>query len=433
MDEPGLWVSLALFALSSLFAAYVSAAQATLHWLNRGRLWQLLPEGAAGARPAQRVVEQPGALLATGLVVRTLALAGAGASGLLVVLDQWSAAPWAGVAAALLLLLALVLLQLLGQALALSRPERSATLVVGPLRVLGLLLWPLVALPTAVQRLALRALGLSEAAEPTEAEEELRLLVEAAKENGGLEAEEREMIHGIVELSQRPVREIMVPRIDVVALDQRATVREALDRITASGHSRLPLYDGSVDNVVGIVVAKDLLKHLSTGSLDSPVEPLARPAYFVPETKKIDELLRELRQQRVQMAIVVDEYGGTAGLITVEDMVEEIVGEIRDEYDVEEALFERVSEHEAIFDARMNVRDVGDVLNINLEGELEEHEYDTLGGLVYERLGRVPAEGDEVQVNGCLISVLATEGHRIKKVKVTVGAEPEQADEQADD
>jgi len=175
-------------------------------------------------------------------------------------------------------------------------------------------------------------------------------------------------------------------------------------------------------------VVKDLLAPLKAGSLNDSIIPLLRPGYFVPETKKTDELLRELQEKHIQMAIVIDEYGGTAGLITLEDLVEEIVGEIQDEYDTEEALYEKISDREAIFDARASIHDVNEIMDLHLDDE----EFDTLGGLVYDRLGKVPVVGDEVRVNGCVVSVLATHGRRVMKVRVRlVQPNGQQAEESA--
>ena len=219
----------------------------------------------------------------------------------------------------------------------------------------------------------------------------------------------------------------MVPRIDIVAASASSTVRDVLDCIVESGHSRIPIYDGSIDNITGVIYAKDLLKFLRDGLQTAPVQPLAREPSYVPETKKVDELLHEMQQRHVHLAVVVDEYGGTAGLITIEDLIEEIVGEIQDEYDVEEALIEEVNDHEALFDARVSIRDVNDTLDLDIEDE----DFDTLGGLLYHELGKVPNVGDEVRVDGALVTVLTTTGRRVRKVRVTkVPPEPAAVPEQ---
>jgi putative hemolysin len=233
--------------------------------------------------------------------------------------------------------------------------------------------------------------------------------------NADLEEDEREMITSVIELGEQPVREVMVPRMDIIAVTDSSSVRDVLDRIVESGHSRIPIYNGSIDNITGVVYAKDLLAFLRDGSQASAVQPLAREASYVPETKKIDELLHEMQQSRVHVSIVIDEYGGTAGLITIEDMIEEIVGEIRDEYDVEEAMIEEVSDHEALFDGRVSIRDVNDTLDLDIEDE----DFDTLGGLLYHELGKVPSVGDEVRVDGAVVTVLSTTGRRVRQVRVT--------------
>jgi magnesium and cobalt exporter, CNNM family len=207
----------------------------------------------------------------------------------------------------------------------------------------------------------------------------------------------------------------MVPRIDIVGVPAYSMVRAVLDKIIETGHSRIPIYDDTIDNIVGVIYAKDLLRHMRDGAQDAPIKPLAREPSFVPETKKVDELLHQMQQQRVHVAIVVDEYGGTAGLITIEDLIEEIVGEIQDEYDVEEALIEEVSDSEAVFDARVSIRDVNDTLDLDIDDE----DFDTLGGLLYHELGKVPNAGDEVRVDGALVTVLSTTGRRVRKVRVT--------------
>jgi CBS domain containing-hemolysin-like protein len=231
-----------------------------------------------------------------------------------------------------------------------------------------------------------------------------------------IEEDERLMIEGIIGLDETTAREIMVPRIDVVALDQDDTIDDALRVIVERGFSRVPLYAETVDNVVGIVYAKDLLRCLAEGR-KPPLSDIARPPYFIPESKRVDELLAELRRSKVHIAIVVDEYGGTAGLVTIEDLLEEIVGEIQDEYDREEAPIERVNETEAILDARVSI----DALNelFGFETDEDQQEYDTVGGFVYHHLGKVPVAGDEVRVDGLTLRVLSVLGRRIKKVRAT--------------
>jgi putative hemolysin len=402
-----------------LLAALAAAAQASLFHLNRARLRRRSEQGADPTEAALQVLEQPASSLGTVTALSTVALAGTAALTFLAVLDLISDEGWlaAGLLAVGVLLVALVL-QMFARVVAIARPEATAIRLYRPLALLAALLMPLVLPLRALERGMLTRLGVTRADDPRWAEEELRLLVESGEDSGVLERDEREMINSIFELSEVTAREVMVPRIYIDGVSQQALVGEVLDVIVATGHSRVPIYEESIDNVTGIVHAKDVLKHLKSGALQDPVRPLARPALFVPEAKKIDELLQELQRQRVHMAVVVDEYGGTAGLITIEDLLEEIVGEIRDEYDqAEEAHVEQISPREAIVDGRTSIREVNELMAL----DLPDDEFDTLGGLVYDRLGKVPAIDDEVRVDSCMIRVMSTVGRRIKKVRLVVG------------
>jgi putative hemolysin len=211
----------------------------------------------------------------------------------------------------------------------------------------------------------------------------------------------------------------MVPRMDVVALDVTTPLLEALDTIMKAGHSRIPVYDETIDNVQGVLYAKDLLPYLREGRTDVPLKSMLREAYFIPETKRASDLLPDLQQRRVHMAIVVDEYGGMAGLVTIEDVLEEIVGEIQDEYDTEEPFVEYVSDEEGrwsayIVDARIDLDDLNQLLNASLPTE----ESDTLGGFIYTELGKVPVVGDRTLYQDLDFTVESVAGRRIKKVRV---------------
>jgi CBS domain containing-hemolysin-like protein len=212
----------------------------------------------------------------------------------------------------------------------------------------------------------------------------------------------------------------MVPRIDVAALSVTASIDEAVAVFVEKGFSRLPIYEESVDNIVGVLYAKDFLPFLLMGERPESLREVARPPYFIPEGKKVDELLTELRQTKVHIAIVVDEYGGTAGIVTVEDLLEEIVGEIEDEYDVASTPIERLGEDEVVVDARVTVDALNELFDVNIEDE----DYDTVGGLVYHILGKMPGAGDSLSVDGLDLQVVSVMGRRIKKVRVSRRAEP---------
>lgn len=245
-------------------------------------------------------------------------------------------------------------------------------------------------------------------------DEELRILVDSTPEEGILEQDERKMIYSIFRLGNTLAREIMIPRIDVTALEVNASLDQAVDILMDTGHSRMPVYEESIDNILGLLYAKDLLPVWREGSQMTSLRELLRPAYFVPEAKKVDELLGEMQARRIHMAIVVDEYGGVAGLVTLEDIVEEIVGEIQDEYDqAEESPYQELEGGEFIFQGRVDLDDFNEIMGSNLPRE----EADTIGGFIYNRVGRVPSSGENLQIDNLLLTVDLVSGRRIRKVR----------------
>ncbi|MFA6111904.1 MAG: hemolysin family protein, partial [Candidatus Latescibacterota bacterium] len=276
-----------------------------------------------------------------------------------------------------------------------------------------------------------------------EKEEELRSFVDSESESGVLDEGEREMIQGVFGFHDRIVREVMVPRVDVVGAEVTDTLGELLRLIRETGHSRLPLYEETLDHIRGLVYAKDLLQLLLDGGsvdlnaplgklLDGPgrdqvgLSSLLHAPYYVPETKKIDELLHDLRSHKTRMAIVVDEYGGTAGLVSAEDLVEEIVGEIQDEYDDEEEPFHWLEPGRVLVaNARMNI----DRVNELLEADLPNEGFETLAGYIFDHLGRIPDEGESFATGTLSFTILKVEGQRISQVRMTRTAVTEQPEE----
>jgi putative hemolysin len=252
---------------------------------------------------------------------------------------------------------------------------------------------------------------------PAGGEDELLLLTRDATDDGVIEPEEREMIDNVLQLEETTARDIMVPRVDIIAVDEESAPSEIVERITAHGHSRLPVYRETIDDVVGILYAKDLLPFVIGTTRTLPLKKLVRPAYVVPESKRIDELLTELRRNRVHIAIVADEYGGTAGLVTIEDILEEIVGEIHDEYDEAPILLERVNDREIIADGRLPIEDVEQALGLDLTGD--DDPYGTAAGFVHWHLDRLPRPGDQVGAQGLRAEVLEMDGNRLRRLRLT--------------
>jgi putative hemolysin len=247
-------------------------------------------------------------------------------------------------------------------------------------------------------------------------EEELKTLVDYGEEKGTLEEEEKEMIHSIFEFGETSVKEIMIPRIDMICISSTAIIDELLSLIKEHLHSRMPVYRESVDNIIGVVYAKDLLPFMNTKkSHEISIEKLTRPAYFVPEQKKIDELLREFQSEKIHMAIVVDEYGGTSGLVTLEDIIEEIVGEIQDEYDIEIPLHRKISDNIFIVDGSMPLEEINEELHLNLP---TEEGVETIGGFLFGLFGSVPKEKEIARYNGFEFIIEKIVERRIKQVRI---------------
>jgi putative hemolysin len=407
--------------LCLLIIALDSAIESALTNISRLRLRQLLERGVPRAQAINDLLDNPQRFPSALLFVNTLALLTLGAMALIV---SWHfAALWTRPAALLLTaLIVLVFGVALPKALAMRNPERTAIALYGPANAIRRIVSPLVGLASMLARPFVRIIGGRTApAGPFVTQEEMRMLVNVGEEEGVIQQEEEELIHSIFEFGDTVVREVMVPRPYIVAVENSDTVGQAADAALQAGHTRLPVYKESIDDVVGVAMVQDMLRALRQGEENQPVTRVMRPVHYVPETKKVDELLRELQQGHVHLAIVVDEYGGTAGLVTIEDLLEEIVGEIQDEYDVEPPMINRVNDNEVRVDARVALDDVNDLLDVDWQAE----DSDTIGGFVYEQLGRIPNPGDSVQAGDYTITVLSTEGARLKQLSIVRHQSPE--------
>lgn len=415
-------ILLALMILNGFWAM----ARSALVNVRKARLKQLVEDGVGRARTAERLAEDASRLLATtklGMMLTSMfagaVVATASAPPLADLLSPWFGDASYPVAFVLVVfvtaLVMLVFAELVPETIALQHSERLALALARPLAVVSIIAMPLVHFIVWVSNTLSRLMGVETRGDlPFVTEEEIKTLVDAGEEEGIIQLEEKEMIYSIFELGDTLAREVMVPRIDVVALDVETPMLEALDAIMSAGHSRIPVFEEAIDNVIGVLYAKDMLPYLRDGHADLPLDGMLRDAYFVPETKKASDLLPDLQQRRVHMAIVVDEYGGMAGLVTIEDLIEEIVGEIQDEYDSEEPFVEFLSDSEYLFDARVDLDDLNRLMNVALPTE----DNDTLGGFIYSQLGKVPAKGAQVIFGDLNLTVESVVGRRIKKVRV---------------
>jgi putative hemolysin len=430
---------LGIIALLILVNALFVAAEIALITVRRSRVQQLMDEGNRGARRVNRLLSMPSRFLAViqlGITfIGFLAAAFAGASIVGTLQAALAGVPIIGTQAALVALLLVTVVisvvtiivgELVPKSLALAHAERFALFFARPVELLGVIFAPVVWFLTASTSVITRLFGVSGA--PTErlTAEELMILVERGGQQGGIEAEEQQMIGAVLELGERRVHEVMVPRIDIKAVPVGSPLDEFVEAIVNEGHSRIPVYEESIDNVVGILYAKDLLPYLHRGDTPAIVSILRTPL-FVPESISVDDLLHSFQRRKVHLAIVLDEYGGTAGLVTIEDLIEEIVGEIQDEYDVEEPMIVPISDTEARVDGRTSIDDLAEHFDSTLDGA-DREQYDTVGGLVYHEIGGVPAVGDVVEVDGLTLTVESTDGRRVGKVVVVRRPADEQAE-----
>ena len=309
--------------------------------------------------------------------------------------------------------ISLIFGELVPKRIGMKHHERIAFATVGIIREISIILAPFVKLLTATTNLVSKIFGVSENDEEVVTEEEIRMMVDAGEEKGAIEEEEKEMINNVFEFNDIVVSEIMVPRNDLVAVDLNLTVEELFEELgNDRTTSRIPLYEEDLDNIKGILHIKDVLNKPK----ETKLKDLMREAYYIPESKKINELFNEFKRQKIQMAIVIDEYGGTAGIVTMEDVLEELVGDIYDEYDEVENLYEVINENTYLFDAGIPIYDLSKILEI----DIEEGDYDTLSGYILENLGRLPKVGEHpvIKTDKFIMQVEEVKDNRILTVKV---------------
>ena len=441
--QPSHSYALTGLVLLTFLNAFFTLAETALSSARNARLQDMVDEGGADAGTAalaQSLLRQPTRVVATVQVGITLAAFAVAAIGAAVLAPDWAlrvpprllAHPVRFAVIGVTLLFALftiVVGEIVPRSIALRRPEETALRIVRPLRWFILLLTPPAAVALGVSNLLVRPFGLTATfAAPMITEEELRATLEASAQSGAIEEDEKEIIRNVISFGDTDVRQVMTPRIDIKAVDAGAGLPALLDLIVESGHSRIPVYENSVDNVVGIVHAKDLLPALARGERTLDLRPLMRLPLVIPENRRIDDLLDEFRRSSVQMAIIQDEYGGTAGLVTVEDLLEELVGEIQDEYDREDAQFQTLAPNIYRVDARMAIDDLNDLLDLDLPHE----DFDTVGGFVFGQFGRQPGVGESVQYENLNFVVEKTDGRRVDEIKLTVSSSGAGTDEGAD-
>jgi CBS domain containing-hemolysin-like protein len=406
-----------------IVAALLALAEMSIARTSKVKAHHLADQGKPGSTQLLAVVGDPAPYLNIVLLLTLIAHLGGTALATKLALDAFGAGGEA-VATAVMTFLVFVFAEVAPKTYAVMHTERTALFIARPIYYVGKLLRPIGRLLILVANAIISPLpGRTLPKGPFVTEEEIRHMVDVAEEEEEIEEDERELIHSVFEFGDTVVREVMVPRPDMVTAPADATVDEVLETIVKAGYSRIPIYEGDNDNIVGVLYAKDLLKRVHEAKGALKVSSLARAPLFVPEQKKVSDLLREMQEQRVHMAIVIDEYGGTAGLVTIEDLIEEIVGEIVDEYDQEEPLVEPLDDDTIRVDAKMSIDEVNEMLEV----ELPHEEWDTVGGLVFGLTGRVPLPGERVRFDSLEFLTERVTGRRIQKVVITKLPEVEEA------
>jgi CBS domain containing-hemolysin-like protein len=419
LSTADLWTLVVVLVLTAV-AAFLAAAETGLTRMSRARAIHLAEEQRRGAAQLLRLVEQPARFLNLVLLLVLVVQVFATALFTSVLSRLVGGGLGVAIAATVMTILTFIFAEVAPKTYAVQQTDRAALAVAPVVYVLTRLpvLGPLTRLLIGIGNVVTPGKGLKSG--PFVSEEEIRAMVDEAERDDVIEEEEREMIHSIFEFGDTILREVMTPRPDMVAVPVSTSLQEVLELILRSGYSRIPVYQDDIDNVVGLAYAKDVLRRLHDGQADKPLADILRPAPVMPESMKAAECLREMRRRKSHMVIVIDEYGGTAGLVTIEDLLEEIVGEITDEYDQEDPNVEPLPDGDYRVNARLGIDEVNELLDV----QLPSTEWDTIGGLLINLVGGVPREGQELEFQGLRLTAERVQGRRIGRVRIRRVAPP---------
>ena len=409
-------VEILLFVICVLLTAFFSSSEVALISITRAKVRTLVNEGLPGSDAVAALKESPEHLLITILIGNTVVTT-ASASIATAVAIQIFGDIGVGIATGFVIIMLLVFGEI-GPKIYAARASDSFALTIAPVilffsRIFTPVIW-------LVERISPRFGIGKEIAEPSLTEEEIKEWIDVGKEDGTIEQAEQDMLYSVLEFADTTAREIMTPRVDVIAMEDTVSFEEAIRIFNEAGFSRIPVYHDQIDNITGILNVKDVFSAMVSHRKDSTLKEVMYDPMFVPETKKIDDLLKELQVHRVQMAIVIDEYSSFVGIATVEDILEEIVGDIMDEYDKEEPDIQNISDGVFVVDAQMWIEDINERMEIDLP---VDESYETVGGLIIDRLGHIPLHpGEKVEINEGMITlaVMQMHGRRIVKVKIVI-------------
>ncbi len=408
-----------LFIICILLSAFFSSSEVALISITRAKARTLVNEGKHGSQAVAALKESPEHLLITILIGNNIVNVSAAALATAIAIQMFGDIG-VGIATGFVVIVLLIFGEI-GPKIYAARASDSFALAVAPVILfLSRIFTPLIWL---VERISPKFGMGKEICEPAVTEEEIKEWIDVGKEDGTIEQGEQDMLYSVLEFADTTAREIMTPRVDVILMEDTVTFEEAIRIFNETGFSRIPVYHDQIDNITGILNVKDVFSAMVSHRKDSTIKEVMYDPMFVPETKKIDDLLKELQVHRVQMAIVIDEYSSFVGIVTVEDILEEIVGDILDEYDKEEPEIQNISEGVFAVDAQMWVDDINERMGLNLP---VDESYETIGGLIIDRLGHIPLHpGEKIEINDGKISlvVMQMHGRRIVKVKIVIHQE----------
>ncbi|MDD1695395.1 MAG: hemolysin family protein [Methanoregula sp.] len=408
-------VQILLFVICVILSAFFSSSEVALISITRAKVRTLLNEGKKGSNALAALKEKPDRLLITILIGNNIVNIAAAALATAVAIRIFGDVG-VGIATGVVVIILLVFGEI-GPKIYATRASDSFALSVAPVvYFLSRILIPVIWL---VERVSPK-FGMGESAEQAVTEDEIKEWIDVGKEEGTIEQGEQDMLYSVLEFADTTAREIMTPRVDVIAMEDTVSFEDAIRIFNETGFSRIPVYHDQIDNITGILNVKDVFSAMVSHRKDSTIKEVMYDPMFVPETKKIDDLLKELQVHRVQMAVILDEYSSFVGIVTVEDILEEIVGDILDEYDKEEPDIQNISEGVFVVDAQMWVDDINERLGIDLP---VDESYETIGGLIIDRLGHIPMHpGEKVEIGEGKITlvVIQMHGRRIVKVKVII-------------
>ncbi|BDU50190.1 hemolysin family protein [Haliovirga abyssi] len=408
----------AVLAVLIILSGFFSASETALTAFKRINLKDVGKKNAKVAKLLKNWLRKPNEMLTTILlgnnIVNILASSIATVFALKVIGDKVNETDAIFIVTSVLTIVILIFGEITPKIIAKNYSEKVSKVVISPIYYLSILFYPLVLVLTFISKIISKIFGINLSTNNLLiTEEDIKSMVSVGEEEGVIEEEEKEMIHSIFGFGDRTAREVMVPRVSVFAIESNKLLSEVWDKIISMGLSRIPVYEGRIDNIIGVLYLKDILNVIKSKNIDLPVKNYIREAYFIPESKQIIELLQEFKRRRIHMSIVLDEYGGTLGIVTIEDVLEEIVGEINDEYDEGSEQIQKISENEFELDAVLDIGFVNKELEIDIP---EQDDYDTLGGYIYYKLGDLPQKGTEIKGEKFDIIVKEIDNHRIEKV-----------------